>query len=117
MKNKSYTQCICETACVFYRPGKEELLCAGYRYLTCTYSVDKLKELTRQISMNSHMPEGVERYKNQDMETLLCEHCDFRIDGCDFADNCSGPPCGGYLIVLRLVQDQKAPAVKYRSGK
>lgn len=103
MKDGSFTRLICEAACSFYKPGKEDMRCAGYTYLTRTYSPDMLQKLTVSMMMNPLAEKGFAGFKNPGAEALLCEHCDFRIDGCDFAEDCSGPPCGGYRIVFCLL--------------
>lgn len=99
MKDKHYTSLICEMACSFYKPGKEDLLCEGYRYLVRTYSGEALAGLMD----NSFEQKVFESYRSQRLKALLCEACDFRIDGCDFAEDCSGPPCGGYKIIHCLL--------------
>jgi len=35
--------------------------------------------------------------------SFLCAKCDFREDGCDFAENKTEIPCGGYLIISRIL--------------
>lgn len=99
MKNEHYTRLICEKACSFYKPGKEDLLCEGYRYLARTYSPEELARLLAEVTMNFHMQQSFQGFIHEHLQNVLCERCDFRIDGCDFAEDCSGPPCGGYRIM------------------
>lgn len=104
MKDRQLTLIICKTACSFYKPGKEDLLCEGYRYLSRTYSAAELARNMRSCEMNASFSGGYESYANPSLDELLCDHCDFRIDGCDFAEDRSGPPCGGYIIAGKLRQ-------------
>jgi len=38
------------------------------------------------------------------IQGLICEKCDFVIDGCDFRGGLKAPPCGGYTIFEWLIK-------------
>ncbi|HAK88846.1 MAG: hypothetical protein A2077_01520 [Nitrospirae bacterium GWC2_46_6] len=104
MKDKSYTEIVCKKFCKYYKEGKEELLCGGYEFLRNNLTPHELK-----IMLNSPLPplnlrggEG-ELYLDEELISLVCKQCGFFIDGCDFAESRSGPPCGGYILISRIV--------------
>ncbi|HSW63311.1 MAG TPA: hypothetical protein VLH56_08380 [Dissulfurispiraceae bacterium] len=101
MNKALYTRLICKESCSFYKPGKKELLCGGYTFLSRHFTVKELKTMPAVIPLGT-LPAGYAHLKHEEIGMLLCGACDFRVDGCDFAENCSGPPCGGYRIVHRF---------------
>jgi hypothetical protein len=99
MKETDYTNIICKQFCKFYKEGKEELQCRGYSLLKNNFTSNELLSLAvlaGDISKNS-IPLEDDRLRD-----FICKPCEFYIDGCDFTDNRSGPPCGGYLIIQAL---------------
>ena len=97
MKDDRYTGTICRKACSFYKPGREALRCGGYTFLTRHFTENELDGI--DIPQSAHSPlTGYVHFRHAEIEAQLCGICDFRDDGCDFAENCSGPPCGGYRI-------------------
>lgn len=96
MKEYDFTNIICKRFCKFYKEGKEELQCRGYALLKNNFTareVEALAVLAGEVSKTSIPSE------DDGLNAFICEPCDFYIDGCDFTDNRSGPPCGGYLII------------------
>ncbi|MFA5353829.1 MAG: hypothetical protein WC291_06335 [Thermodesulfovibrionales bacterium] len=93
MKETAFTGLICKGHCRYYKEGKEELHCGGYSFLREHLTPS---ELSSQLAVS-----GKAETAGEDREFLdaLCKNCDFFVDGCDFAENRSGPPCGGYAIV------------------
>jgi hypothetical protein len=103
MKEKIYIDIICKGFCSFFREGKEEIQCGGYQLLTDTLTLSELEHLTSFINRN----EGLKKQVPPDDETLfelVCRKCDFRIDGCDYRQDRSGPPCGGFILIRELVK-------------
>lgn len=100
MKDDPLVRLICESACSFYKPGKEELQCGGYRYLSRTCSPDELRQMLETIARPPHPQAPYTDLEDLSIEELVCSSCPFRVDGCDFAEDRSGPPCGGYLILF-----------------
>jgi hypothetical protein len=95
-----FVRLICETACPFYKPGKEDLECGGYRYLSRRYSPEELRRMIGTIALPPLPKAPYTVCEDLSIEELVCSSCPFRADGCDFAEDRSGPPCGGYLILF-----------------
>ncbi|KAF0177853.1 MAG: hypothetical protein FD164_2293 [Nitrospirae bacterium] len=102
MNKAPYTRLICKDACSFYKPGKKELRCGGYIFLSRHFTLKELKTMPAAKPLGAVLVAGYAYLKHEEIERLLCGACDFRVDGCDFAETCSGPPCGGYRIAHRL---------------
>jgi hypothetical protein len=104
MKDDAYTEIICKELCKYYREGKEELHCNGYVFLRDNFTPHELKtmlDLSKpQKDMKYEIPD-----EDEELINLVCAKCDFFIDECDYTDNRSGPPCGGYLIIKRGLFD------------
>lgn len=102
MKDKVYTDIICKKFCKHYKEGKEGLACGGYVFLTNNITPHELKSIITmgelKKNLNNRIPSG-----NKEMLTLVCKKCEFFIGGCDYAENRSGPPCGGYILIERLL--------------
>lgn len=101
MKDKIYTEIICKGFCKYYKEGKEDLHCNGYVFLRNNFTPYELKlmlDLSKsQKDMKYEIPD-----ENKELTDLICRKCDFLADECDYADNRSGPPCGGYIIINLL---------------
>jgi len=111
MKDKIYTEIICKGFCKYYKEGKEELHCNGYVFLRDNLTPHELTTMLdnsateRQnkratVCRTAALPHS--RTKDEELKNLVCKRCDFFIDGCDYIDNQSVPPCGGYLIIKKL---------------
>jgi len=100
VKDDPFVRLICAAACSFYKPGKEDLQCEGYRYLSRTYSPDELGHILETIILPPCPKAPYTVFEDSSIGKLLCFSCPFRVDGCDFAEDRSGPPCGGYLILF-----------------
>ncbi|NTU42144.1 MAG: hypothetical protein HGA78_03655 [Nitrospirales bacterium] len=94
MKAADYTDIICKGYCRYYKEGKEDLLCGGYFFLRRNLTPSELKAVLKLSA-----GEGADTAKGDPaLLEAICRGCDFFVDGCDFSDNESGPPCGGYII-------------------
>ena len=104
MKSREYSELICRRFCKFYAPGKEAIQCGGYSFLRNNLSPGELRYLYGSLGPETDRPE-LPRTGSDDhiVEKLICRKCDFLIDGCDFMDDRSGPPCGGYILVKLLL--------------
>jgi len=105
MKSKEYSELICRGFCNFYRPGKEAIQCGGYSFLRDNLTPGELRYLCKSSKKAKDRPElpATASEEHKTMEGLLCRKCDFLVDGCDFMDNRSAPPCGGYILVKLLL--------------
>lgn len=96
MKEAEFTSLICKKFCSYYKPGKEKELCGGYFYLQKFVTSGELNSLIETFHLHNEMLSEVDL-------SFICDKCDFREDGCDFIVNKSNVPCGGYLIISRLL--------------
>lgn len=102
MKKTEYSGLICKPFCSFYKEGKDNIACGGYKLLKNQLTLSELQLLADQISR----PEGISKQippGNKMMTELVCKQCDFLVDGCDYAENRSCPPCGGYIFIEQLI--------------
>jgi hypothetical protein len=103
MKDCRYTETICQDFCTYYKEGKEELKCGGYSFLASALTSRELAGLSSAIrykdALKLSVPEG-----NAILCDAVCKKCDFLIDGCDYRDNGSAPPCGGYILIDQLTR-------------
>lgn len=98
MKDSPYSEIICKRFCRYYKEGKEELQCGGYSFLKAHLTPAELASMLKASDKEATETAG----KDPGLLESICRGCDFVVDGCDFADNRSGPPCGGYTIVRIL---------------
>jgi|WetSurMetagenome_2_1015567.scaffolds.fasta_scaffold00687_5 hypothetical protein len=103
MKKAEYNNFICKPFCSFYKEGKDSIACGGYELLKNHITLPELKLLAGHIAVNEEIPKQIPT-ENKMLAELICKHCDFLIDGCDYAENRSGPPCGGYILIEKLIQ-------------
>ncbi|MDI1471752.1 hypothetical protein QI155_04320 [Thermodesulfovibrio sp. 1176] len=96
MKENAFTSLICEKFCHYYKPEKETELCGSYFYLQKSITPSELKNLVELLHLDTEI------VIKHDL-IFICSKCDFREDGCDFIINKSSIPCGGYIIISRLL--------------
>jgi hypothetical protein len=104
MKDSEYAALICAEYCRFYKKGKkEEMHCGTFDFLRAHLTAAELRSLillTAGLSQSA----AADYSRDSEIQQLVCDVCEFRIDGCDFREDRSGPPCGGYVIVENLLQ-------------
>lgn len=93
MKRDEYTDIICRGFCTFYKEGKEESACGTYHFLESNLTSGELKAGIKGIKPEPDFS------RDKEIERLVCEQCDFFVDGCDFREGLGAQPCGGYAIV------------------
>jgi hypothetical protein len=103
MKDKDYTSVICKGFCSFYREGKEDLCCGTYLFLKNNLTLRELCFLLDLSKMDERPSECVFP-ADEEIKRLVCNKCDFLVDGCDFREDGSHPPCGGYSIIEMLLR-------------
>ncbi|MCC6347657.1 MAG: hypothetical protein IT388_10765 [Nitrospirales bacterium] len=105
MKIPDYTALICKGFCAFYREGKEELHCGGYEILRHSLTSAELEALSSLCPCSDTLKHQIPP-EEEEMRSLVCGTCAFAADGCDYREDRSGPPCGGYhfLRLLRAVR-------------
>jgi radical SAM protein with 4Fe4S-binding SPASM domain len=99
---------ICHPYCAYYKSeAKEEMACGGLTVLAPL--LEAYPEIIPVLAMENATPFN-DPYPYL-FHHLLCRHCDFFIDGCDFTDpefTKPAPPCGGYVAADALLQ--RSPA-------
>ncbi len=89
---------LCLPFCAYYKPGKnEELACRGY------VVVERLMQSGKIVSAGG-ADRVFDRNRAEAMVKALCGVCDFQKDGCDFMLDRSVPPCGGFVLLARLLE-------------
>lgn len=99
MKNASYTDIICKKFCDYYKDGKEEFACETYNFLARKFAPGELESRIQDIGKS---PEFLH---DEEIKKLICEKCDFLVDGCDFREGLDAQPCGGYAIIEWLIKN------------
>lgn len=75
---------------MFYKEGKEALLCETYKYIMEHFSPDELAGMPSNYKPDHSEDEWI-------MENL-CKKCEFLVDGCGYREGEGTPPCGGYAV-------------------
>lgn len=101
MKAPEYTEIICRGFCSFFREGKDELACRTYSFLAERFSPGDLSALIKDIIRTPDLS------RDRELRDLVCERCEFLIDGCDFREGVEAPPCGGYTIIEWLLKKDR----------
>lgn len=96
-KNRTLIRTLCAAYCTYYKPGKnEELLCRGAvlidRFIGAGRPVVPVKTGTRPDQETTNL-----------IVRKMCASCDFHEHDCDFMENNSAPPCGGFVLLSQLV--------------
>jgi len=103
LKDKDYTGVICNGFCSFYKEGKEDLCCGTYLFLKNNLTLHELCSLL-DLSKMDERPSELVFPADEEIKRLVCDKCDFLVDGCDFREDGSHPPCGGYSIIEMLLK-------------
>ncbi len=100
---KSY---ICRPYCIFFREGeKEEMACYGAQVVEAL--VDRGMVNPEQIGFAKD-PALWHRHRPL-IEPYVCFQCPFRAEDCDFQSDAPEDdlePCGGYIVLTLLVENQ-----------
>ncbi len=103
MKEDLYKEIICKGFCRYYKDGRDELYCGGYKVLRENITINELKAINNYLKKESDFFTNIKDI-NKELEEMICKVCDFFIDGCDFVSSESEQPCGGYLIITKIIQ-------------
>ena len=100
---KSY---ICRPYCIFFREGeKEEMACYGAQVVEAL--VERGMVSPGQIRFEKD-PMLWQRHRSL-IEPHVCFQCPFRAEDCDFQSDAPEDdlePCGGYIVLTLLVENQ-----------
>lgn len=102
MKEEDYVDLICRRFCRYYKGGREDVRCGTFSFLRRNLTSVELRALIGPARA-SGMAGAATYSKDAEVKGLACDDCDFLVDGCDFRDNSSGPPCGGYAVMEMLL--------------
>ncbi|MCK9419696.1 MAG: hypothetical protein M0R70_09985 [Nitrospirae bacterium] len=95
--NVPLEQTLCLKFCSYYEPGKnEELACKGYRV------VERLLREGKGLVLESNNGESSPVLADRIVKTL-CIVCDFYKQDCDFMQDRTARPCGGFVLLERLL--------------
>jgi len=97
-KNVTLVQTLCLPYCHYYKPGRnEELLCRG------AVVIQRLIESGWDLLSIEEKPGQDAGLEVQELITgLVCGACGFREQDCDFAQDRTARPCGGFELISRL---------------
>jgi len=98
VKKDDYTDIICKWFCTFSKADREGLTCGTYDFISRNLTPGELGSTIRGI------PSVPDFTFDREIQGLICEKCDFMIDGCDFREGRDSPPCGGYTIIEWLMK-------------
>jgi hypothetical protein len=88
---------LCRRFCSYYKPTKnEEISCRGFSV------VERMMREGKEISFD-RSDEPVGRDTADSLSRLLCRRCLFFQEDCDFAARVGTVPCGGYLLIGKLI--------------
>ncbi len=90
---------ICKKYCSFYKPGKKEpSKCGTLEFLRRNLTIGEVRQAVKRI------PAECDLSRDETINRLICQKCEFLVDGCDFRDGVDSPPCGGYFVVEHLLK-------------
>lgn len=97
-KNRFLDTALCSQFCSYYKPGKkEELACRGHEV------VEQLLRQGRSISFYNSGKKP-DRATAEALVKELCMTCPFFAQGCDFMQDRSAHPCGGFMLLSQLLE-------------
>ncbi len=100
-KNEALIRTLCRPYCRYFKQGKnEDLLCRG------AVVVERLI-----LSGKSIVPPVKKKHRHHAGPSIkelvvnhLCHACAFRQNDCDFAQDGTSQPCGGFVLLLELLE-------------
>jgi hypothetical protein len=91
-------QKLCLKFCSYYKPGKnEELACKGYMV------VQRLLREGKSLVFENSGCKSSPDLSNKIVKTL-CIACDFHEQDCDFMQDRTTRPCGGFILLEKLLE-------------
>jgi hypothetical protein len=89
---------VCEKFCDFYKAGKKRSKCGSFDFLARNLTKTEIRRAaqgaTRDLDFST----------DTFIKSMVCDHCGFVADGCDFRAGVGKKPCGGYAIVEHLLK-------------
>ena len=90
-------QTLCLPYCIYYKPGKnDESVCRG------AIVVDRLLRAGKPIAVVPPA-DKCRTVPDEFLMRHLCSVCDFHEHDCDFMQDRAATPCGGFLLLEKLL--------------
>lgn len=88
---------LCVTFCSYFKPGKDEkLACRGYDVVNALMRKGRTIIFEKSaLKINPVMLEMIVQ--------KMCMTCDFHKQDCDFMQDRTAPPCGGFALLAQLL--------------
>jgi hypothetical protein len=98
-KHTTLVQALCAPYCIYFKHNRnEELLCRG------AVIVDRLIADRMFLPGSESEPEAPVPGAQEILIRRVCAVCDFQPNDCDFSQDRSAQPCGGFLLLRRLLE-------------
>jgi hypothetical protein len=98
MKSEALVKVLCRPFCTYYKPGRnEELLCRG------ALVIEQLMLSGKIVFSAEAKHTALDEAASDIVVQAVCKSCDFRDHDCDFAQDRKARPCGGYILLSRLL--------------
>jgi hypothetical protein len=96
-KDRYCVESVCLPFCKYYKPGRnEELVCKAYTV------VERLIRQGKTIKTEASEQE-IDREMSELIVQKVCMACDFHERDCDFMEDRTASPCGGFILLARLL--------------
>ncbi len=97
-KDPQLIEALCRPYCSYFKPDRnEELLCRGAMIVVGLQQAGRLTNHHENVALKQA------REATEVLLERLCGACDFRAEDCDFARDPSARPCGGFILLTRLL--------------
>ncbi|MDA8325523.1 MAG: deoxyribonuclease V [Nitrospiraceae bacterium] len=96
-KRQRYTEAVCKKHCSYYRPEKSARKCGAYLFLSGVLTAGEIEGVGPA--------ERAAFDQDRVIRGLACGRCQFLTTWCPYrtAGPSKGKPCGGYLVIERLL--------------
>jgi hypothetical protein len=89
---------LCSQYCTYYKPDKDEALaCRGYTV------VERCLREGKNLVLDGHRPKLAPATAEL-IVNKMCTACDFYEHDCDFMQNRTASPCGGFVLLSKLLE-------------
>jgi hypothetical protein len=99
MEKNAIIKSVCVRHCRYYKPSKDEALsCRGFLV------IERLLQKGKEITF-AEQEEGLSAETEERLVAKMCVACPFFPEDCDFSLKKKGAfPCGGFLVLGRLIE-------------